>query len=257
MAPRKLDRPPGSAPPACVTAWFGAQDAGSCLLNSRRVRDYLSAFSPHAWPEATRLTLLLGVAAARAAAGGAPGATLSLAQLKRAVGAPTRHVCAARQVCADATQRTLPFVWGLKWRRCCCAALRCARALRAHCLTRVTWRGAELAEEAEAEATPAEAPVQARTHANAHAFALPFTHCTRLDTPLSRSLRAHARAARGSGGSLPLALAAARAAAERAAARAAVPRRRLHRRAQARRGVALWRRNAPLCAGCRCRCVRF
>jgi hypothetical protein len=107
MAPRKLDRPPGAAPPACVTAWFSAQDAGSALLNSRRVRDYLENYSPHAWPEATRLTLLLGVAAARAAAGGR-GHTLSLAELARAVGACAECEGALRvRVCVPLCARAL------------------------------------------------------------------------------------------------------------------------------------------------------
>ena len=87
MAPRKLDAPPqrGAALPPPVGAWFGAQDAGGALLSSREVRHFLSAYSPHAWPQATRLALLIGVATLRAAHGDRP---LSLEELQRALGAP-------------------------------------------------------------------------------------------------------------------------------------------------------------------------
>lgn len=94
--------------PASTSAWFAAQDA-SPLLASRVVRDHLSPYSPHAWPEArssrgpplilsvllphaatsqvTKLTLLYGIAALRKAYGAAP---LSLGDLADVVGARRR-----------------------------------------------------------------------------------------------------------------------------------------------------------------------
>ena len=82
---RPLEPPPGGVP-AAVTAWFASQDACG-LLACRDVRSHLASFTPHAWPEATRLTLLYGVAALRAAHG---QRALSLPELAEAVGARAR-----------------------------------------------------------------------------------------------------------------------------------------------------------------------
>jgi hypothetical protein len=68
--------------PMGVATWFSAQDAP--LLSSKAVRSYLAPYSPHCWPEVTRLTLLYGMAALRASYGDAP---LTLAELAEVVGA--------------------------------------------------------------------------------------------------------------------------------------------------------------------------
>ena len=70
------------AVPQGVATWFAAQDAP--LLSSRAIRSHLAPYSPNVWPEVTRLTLLYGISALRAAYGDAP---LPLAELAEAAGA--------------------------------------------------------------------------------------------------------------------------------------------------------------------------
>jgi hypothetical protein len=79
--PRQADRPLGALPTG-ISTWFAAQEPG--LLSHRAVRSHLEAYSPHVWPQVTRLTLLYGIAALRKAYG--PG-QLSLGDLADVVGA--------------------------------------------------------------------------------------------------------------------------------------------------------------------------
>ncbi len=83
MAPAQRASPLGSVPSG-VSTWFAGQEAP--LLAHRAVRGHLSAYSPHVWPEVTKLTLLYGIAALRKAY----GTTLSVGELAEVVGACAR-----------------------------------------------------------------------------------------------------------------------------------------------------------------------
>lgn len=84
--PRQADRPLGALPTTTST-WFAAQEPG--LLSHRAVRTHLEPYSPHVWPQVTRLTLLYGIAALRKAYG---PTQLSLGDLADVVGAwPIAH----------------------------------------------------------------------------------------------------------------------------------------------------------------------
>ena len=71
--------------PLGVANWFAAQDAP--LLSSKALRSHLAGYSPHLWPEVTRLTLLYGVAALRKTYG---DASLPVAALAEVVGASAK-----------------------------------------------------------------------------------------------------------------------------------------------------------------------
>ena len=98
--PRQADRPLGALPTS-VTTWFASQDAEPGLLSNRAVRTHLEPYSPHVWPQVTRLTLLYGIAALRKAYG---SGQLSLGDLADVVGA-----WCALQKCA-LRERTTPAV---------------------------------------------------------------------------------------------------------------------------------------------------
>lgn len=123
--PRQADRPLGALPTS-VTTWFASQDAEPGLLSNRAVRTHLEPYSPHLWPQVTRLTLLYGIAALRKAYG--PG-QLSLGDLADVVGAWR----ALQKVCFCANAPRQPFSrpdpralcsqraprWLSPWRRAC------------------------------------------------------------------------------------------------------------------------------------------
>ena len=123
--PRQADRPLGALPTS-VTTWFASQDAEPGLRSNRAVRTHWEPYSPHVWPQVTRLTLLYGIAALRKAY--APG-QLSLGDLADVVGAwRALQKCALRKthhasrsdapprpaLCSQRAPR-----WLSPWRRAC------------------------------------------------------------------------------------------------------------------------------------------